>query len=339
MNPRRRLCVVALCAVAALAAAPAAARAAVGVSVTNDAGAYAALAPGAPLGIHNISPQVLVHVDQDSTNGLFSVSYTDQNGSTAALAASCYLAGSDASRYVDYHGNMAYNVTVTTYAPKDFDCATPKSTTTYQFVVGGAVAIANPGHPLMERTPAGELITQALGFQGTPGAGIYEVKYALGGVVQPDGSLGGPVQDAYVDPTTGTVQLLATKPGTYVVVARAKSGDYYTPWSAPVTLRVLAPFRFTDSFPDHIGPRYTIRGKLEEGSARGGRVTLAAARGRKGGHFRTLGHGRIDKHGVFKIRVTIHKRGVYRFRYTFKGRGTVAGGRVLEAVRIRRILV
>jgi hypothetical protein len=42
---------------------------------------------------------------------------------------------------------------------------------------------------------------------------------------------------------------------------------------------------------------------------------------------------------VFKIHVTIHKRGVYRFRYTFKGRGTVAGGRVLEAVRIRRILV
>jgi hypothetical protein len=339
MNFRRKLALAAVSAAALLTGAPAAAHAAVAVSVTNDAGSYSPLTAGVPLGIHNIGPQVLVHVDQDSTNGLFSVSYTDQNGSTAALAASCYLAGSDASRYIDYHGNMAYNVTVTTYGPKDFDCATPKSTTTYQFVVGGVVAIVNPGHPLLERTPAGALITQALGFQGTPGAGLYEIKYALGGVVQPDGSLGGPVQDGYVDPTTGTVQLLATKPGNYVVVARAKSGDYYTPWSAPVTLRVLAPFRLTDSFPDHIGPRYTIRGKLEEGSARGGRVTLAAARGRKGGHFRTLGHGKINRHGVFVMHVTIHKRGIYRLRYTFKGRGTVAGGRVAEVVRIRRILV
>jgi hypothetical protein len=264
--------------------------------------------------------------------------YTDQNGSTASTAADCYLAGSDATRYVDYHGNMAYNVTVTTFGPKDFDCAKPLGTATYQFVVGATVAIAPPGRPLMERTPTGQLITQALGFQGAPGAGLYEVKYALGGVVQPDGSLGGPVQDGYVDPTTGTVQLTATKPGSYVVVARAKSGAYYTPWSAPVTVRVMAPFAFLDSFPDAIGPRYSIRGKLDEGSARGKRVTLAAAKGRHGGHFHTLGRAKVDKHGVFTFHVTIHRRGYYRFRFTFKGSGTVAAGKVVEVVRIRRIL-
>jgi hypothetical protein len=285
-----------------------------------------------------MSPQVLVHVDEDSTNGLFSVAYTDQTGSTAALAADCYLAGSDATRYIDYHGNMAYNVTVTTYGPKDFDCAKPLATATYQFVVGGTVAIVNPGHPLLERTPAGALITQALGFQGTPGAGLYEIKYALGGVVQPDGSLGGPVQDGYIDSTTGKLQLLATKPGTYVVVARAESGNAFTPWSAPVKVRVLAPFAFSDSFPDAIGPRYTIRGKLDEGSARGKRVTLAAAKGRHGTHFQALGHAKVDKHGVFKLHVTIRRRGVYRFRYTFGGSSTVAKGQVLEAIKISRIL-
>jgi hypothetical protein len=337
MQLRGRLCVAALAAAGMLACAPAA-HAAVGVSVTNDAGTYAAMTPGAPLAIHNMSPQVLVHVDQDSKTGLFSAVYTDQNGSTSALAADCYLAGSDATRYVDYHGNMAYNVTVTTFAPKDYDCAKPLATYSYQFVVGATVAVAAPAGPLMERDAAGVLITQALGFQGAPGAVGYDVKYALGGVVQPDGSLGGPVQDGYVDSTTGKLQMLATKPGAYVVVARAKSGDYSTPWSAPVTVRIMAPFRFFDSFPDSIGPRYTIRGKLDEGSARGKRVTLAAAKGKHGRHFHTLGHGKINRHGVFKIHMKIRKRGYYRFRFTFKGSKTVAKGKVVEVVRIRRIL-
>jgi hypothetical protein len=338
MNLKRKLCAAAVGAAAVLACAPAAAHAAVSVSVTNDAGSYAALTPGAPLAIHNMSPQVLVHVDETAANGLFSAVYTDQNGSTAATSADCYLAGSDATRYVDYHGNMTYNVTVTTFAPKDYDCAKPLATATYQFAVGATVAIAPPAGPLMERTPTGQLITQALGFQGAPGAGLYEIKYALGGVVQPDGSLGGPVQDGYVDSTTGAVQMLATKPGTYVMVARGKSGAYYTPWSAPVTVRIMTPFAFFDSFPDAIGPRYTIRGKLNEGSARGKRVTLAAAKGKHGRHFRTIGRGKISKHGVFTIHVTIHRRGYYRFRFSFKGSKTIAKGKIVEVVRIRRIL-
>ena len=124
----------------------------------------------------------------------------------------------------------------------------------------------------------------------------------------------------------------------YVVVARGVSGNAFTPWSAPVQVRVLAPFAFTDTFPDSIGPRYAIRGKLDEGSAQGKRVTLAAAKGRHGRHFHTLGHARIDKHGVFTLHVTIRRRGVYVFRYTFGGSGTVAGGQVREAIKITRIL-
>ena len=337
MRSRGRLCATALAAALTMCA-PAAAQAAVGVSVTNDAGSYAALTPGAPLAIHNMSPQVLVHLDKDATHGFFTAVFTDQNGSTAALSADCYIAGSDATRYVDFHGDMAYNVTVTTYGPKDYDCAKPLGTSTYQYSIGAAVAIAPPAGPLMERDPTGALVTQSLGFQGAPGAGLYEVKYALGGVVQADGSLGGPVQDGYVDSTTGRLQFMPTRPGTYVIVARAKSGDYYTPWSAPVSVRIMAPFAFFTSFPDAIGPRYTIRGKLDEGSARGKKVTLAAAKGKHGQHFHTLGHGKVGKHGVFTIHVKIHKRGYYRFRYTFKGSKTIAKGKVFEVVRIRRIL-
>ena len=323
---------------AIFACAPAAAHAAVSASVTDDAGNFAPLTPGAPAAIHNMSAQALVHVDKDATNGLFSAAVTDQNGSSAGFGADCYLAGDDAKLYVDYHGNMSYTLTVTTFAPNDFSCTKPKSTTTYQWTVGAAVAVAQPAGPLLERDSTGALVTQALGFAGAPGASTYEVKYALNGVVQPDGSLGGPLQDGYIDSTTGKLQMLATKPGAYVVVARAESGNSFTPWSAPVTVKILAPFAFTDTFPDAIGPRYTIRGKLDEGAARGKRVTLAAAKGRHGKHFHTLGHAKIDKHGVFKLHVTIRKRGVYRFRYTFGGSSTVAKGKVLEAIKISRIL-
>jgi hypothetical protein len=225
MTSRGRLCAAALAAAALFAAVPAAARAAVGVSVTNDANTFTPLTPGTPLGIHNMDPQVAIHAD----SGFFSASFTDQNGSTASVPVDCYDAGTDATRYVDYHGDMAYNVTVSTFGANDFDCAKPLSTTTYQYSVGATVAIAPPAGPLMERTAAGELITQQLGFSGAPGAGLYEVKYALGGVVQPDGSLGGPVQDGYIDPTTNRLQMLTTKPGTYVVIARAQSDSYFTP--------------------------------------------------------------------------------------------------------------
>jgi hypothetical protein len=323
---------------AIFACAPAAAHAAVSASLTDDAGNLAPLTPGAPAAIHNMSAQALVHVDGDATNGLFSAAVTDQNGSSAGFGADCYLAGDDAKLYVDYHGNLGYTLTVTTFAPKDYSCSKPKATYTYQWTVGAAVAIAQPAGPLLERDASGALVTQALGFAGAPGAAAYEVKYALGGVVQPDGSLGGPVQDGYIDPATGKLQMLATKPGTYVVVARAESDNAFTPWSAPVKVKVLAPFAFSDSFPDAIGPRYTIRGRLDEGSARGKRVTLAAAKGRHGTHFHTLGHAKIDRHGVFTLHVTIRRRGVYRFRYTFGGSGTVARGKVLEAIKISRIL-
>jgi hypothetical protein len=323
---------------ASFACAPAAAHAAVTASLTDDAGNFAPLTPGAAAAIHNLSAQALVHVDKDATNGLFSAAVTDQNGSSAGFGADCYLAGDDAKLYVDYHGNMGYTLTVTTFPPNDYSCTKPKATYTYQWAVGAVVAVAQPGGPLLERDSTGALITQALGFAGAPGAASYQVEYALNGVVQPDGSLGGPVQDGYIDSTTGKLQMLATKPGTYVVVARASSDNAFTPWSAPAKVRILAPFAFVDSFPDAIGPRYTIRGKLDEGSARGKRVTLAAAKGRHGKHFRTLGHGRIDKHGVFRIHATIRKRGVYVFRYTFGGSSTVARGKVLEAIKISRIL-
>jgi hypothetical protein len=129
-------------------------------------------------------------------------------------------------------------------------------------------------------------------------------------------------------------------PGTYVVVARARSGDYYTAWSAPVTLTAIAPFDLsTRTLPDTRGPRYSVRGVVREPSATGNRVTISVAKGKKGKKFRRLGKAKVNGKGVFKLRFTIRKRGVYRLRYSFPGNATVARGTILETVRIRRVIV
>ena len=86
------------------------------------------------------------------------------------------------------------------------------------------------------------------------------------------------------------------------------------------------------SFPDWRGPSYQVRASCGETTA-GGRVTVAAAKGKKGKRFRTLGKAKVNSKGVFKLRFRL-ARGTYRMRYSFKGNSTVARGSVYEVVRI-----
>jgi hypothetical protein len=326
-------------AVVCAASAPAAAQAAVTASVTGDGGAPVALTPGQPLAIRNMDVQALVHVDAGDA-GSFKMAVVDQNGTGAATAGLCWptSAINDDKKYVDYHGNMAYTLTLSLFTDKN--CTTLKRTVSYQWNVGASVALAQPAGPLLTRAANSfSTITQAIGFAGNPGASSYEIKYALGGVPAPDGSISGPVKDGYVDSTTGRVQMLEHIPGTYLMVARARSGSYYTPWSPPIAIKLIAPFDLTStSFPDSRGPSYQVRGIVGETSA-GGRVTVAAAKGSKGGRYRTLGRAKVNSKGVFKLRFRLKKLGVYRLRYSFKGSATVARGTVTQKVRIRRTRV
>jgi hypothetical protein len=322
--------------IAFAACTPAAANAAVTGAVTGDGGAPVALTPGAVLPIRNMDVQAYVHVDAADA-GSFKMAVADQNGTGAASAGLCWPTSSinDDKKYVDYHGNMTYTLTLSLFTDKN--CATPKSTVTYQWAVGAAVALGQPGGPLLTRqSNSFSTITQAIDFAGNPGATTYEIKYALGGVLAPDGSISGPIKDAYVDSTTGKVQLFERTPGTYLMVARAKNGSYYSPWSAPISIRLIAPFDLSSTtFPDSRGPSYQVRGIVGETSA-GGRVTIAAAKGSKGGRYRTLGRAKVNSKGVFKLRFRLKKIGVYRMRYSFKGSSTVAKGSVVQKVKITR---
>jgi hypothetical protein len=322
-----------LAALGCVALMPAAAQAATTVSVTGDTGSPTPLTPGAaPIAIRNMDVQATLHTD----TGGYSVSVVDGAGNNAAITSSC--TSGDTTKYVDYHGNGTYTLTLTTYT--NLGCTAGASTSKYQWTVNAGVGIGQPPGPMLTRAANSfSTNTQNLDFTGNPGATGYEVKYALGGTLNPDGSVGGAVvKDAFVDSSTGKVQLLERTPGTYLMVARAKIFGYYSPWSAPVTVRLIAPFDLSiRSFPDAIGPSYQVRGILGEPSG-GGRVTISAAKGKKGGHYRTLGKPKVNSKGVFKLRFRLKKLGWYRLRYTFKGSATVAAGRITEVVKIRRRL-
>jgi hypothetical protein len=218
-------------------------------------------------------------------------------------------------------------------------CGGTPATRVLTFRVAAGVGLASdPNTPLLTRQP-GEFatVTHRLPITGNPGADTYDVRYSSSSRLTADGGLAGPSRSATVDAATSTVPMRFSEPGRYTVVARARIfGGAATPWTAPLRLRVYAPFDFaSSSFPDARGPSYRLRVRLREKTARG-RVRISVARRWSGSsRYRSLGTTRIRR-GGFTKRFRLSETGTYRIRYRFAGSATTAPGTVVEKVRIRR---
>lgn len=310
------------------------------VTVTGDDGNPVPLAQNAPAGIRNMSPSIGVAFapNQDTR---YSVSYAAPDGVAAATAVNCFTTKVPVNRGLDYRGNGTYTVTVTNFTKADTNCATPTSTETYAVVIGGSVALAAPTRRhLIRSANSYSTRTLALPFAANPGATSFEIAYAKGGTIGADGGIAGPIQTAYLNRTTGQVEFLLREPGTYVAVARASayagSGKFFTPWSAPVTIKAIVPFDLTSlRFPDSRGPSYQMRGTLRDTNIRG-KVSLAIARGKKGGKYRSLGKVKISKKGTFTKRFTERRTGHYRIRIKYSGSSTAQSGTIVNRIRISR---
>jgi hypothetical protein len=318
--------------------APATASASVTVTLTGDDGNPAPLSPGAPPTIRNMAPHTAVQVANEKGVGSWTYTVTAPDGA-AATSSYCWSSAINDDERVAYRGNGVYTLTVTTFPASG--CKTGGTSTTYTFALAASVAIVPPAGPLMTR-PANSVVTNThmIGLTGTPGATNYEIRYAKNGVIAPDGSISGPSQTAIQDPTTGAIRFWNFDgPGTYVMVARGQAGEYFTAWSPPVTITLVAPFDLkTVTFPDSRGPSYQVRGEVRELAVAGGKVTISYAKGKKGKRFHTLGKAKVNSKGAFKLRFRL-KRGTYRMRYSFKGNANVVRGAVYEVIKIRRILV
>jgi hypothetical protein len=324
---------------AALALLPATASAAT-VTVTGDDGNPLAINTDASTGIRQLDVQYAVTFGA-SDQAYHRTTVVGPDGAVASSGSSCYpkSAITNVSRYVEYRGNGDYAVVVQTFT--NSACTAGAKEGRYLFSIGAGTAITPPGGIVLTRRPNSfSTITHKVPVALNPGGLSYEVKYARGGVIGPDGGISGPSSDAFVDRNTGTADARFTEPGRYVMVARIKSGDYYTPWSAPISFTVKAPFDISYvGFPDPDGPSYKLRATLRDDFARGSRVTVYYAKGKKGGKFRKLGRSsKINSKRAFTLRFKLRKPGVYRLQYRFKGSSLVLGGKVTEAIRIRRTI-
>jgi hypothetical protein len=319
-------------AIAALAVAvlgwPAAAHA-LEVSVTGDNGQGQALTGQT---IRNMAPQLVFGLAPGEAYG---VAVNGPGGRPAAATIPCSTSADPVP--ITFQGNGVYTVGVSVY--NNPACGGTPATKVLTFTVGAGVALASdPNTPLLTREP-GEFatVTHRLPITGNPGADTYDVRYSGNSRLTAEGGLVGPSQSATVDAATSTVPMRFSEPGRYTVVARARIfGGAATPWTAPLTLRVYAPFDFaSSSFPDARGPRYQLRVRLREETARG-RVRISVARRWSGrARYRSLGRARI-RNGGFSKRFTLDETGTYRIRYRFEGSSTTAPGTVVEKVRIRR---
>jgi hypothetical protein len=334
MRKTRVAMTAAATAFAATLASPAMAPAAT-VTITGDAGAPVTLTPGAATSLRQMHPDVSVALG--GTEKAFSLTVA---GPVAAAASPRTCGTTNIPWGVDYQGNGTYTITVTTYT--NTTCTTGAKAASYPVAIGGSVALTGPSGALLTRQP-NSFATNTLQVPVAlnPGALGHELRVALGGELAPDGSISGPSKEVFADSTTGTAPVRLDALGTYVMVGRASgytgaAGQFFTPWSPPISFRAYAPFDFAGAptFPDDRGPRYKMRVALREKSARG-KVKIRIARGSKGRKFHSIGKAKIRR-GVFKKTFRLHRLGVYRAQFIFKGSATTAPGTVKTKFQITK---
>ena len=321
-----------------LALLPASASAAT-ATVTGDDGNPVAINTTAPTPIRNMS------VRYSATMGASDAAYhktvvLGPDGAAASSGTSCYPKSAipTIDRIADFRGNGTYTVVVSTYTNNA--CTAGGKEQRFLYAINAGTAVTAPAAPYLLTRQKGSFtsITHRFGVALNPGASIYEFRYARNGVIGPDGAIAGPAEDPFVSHSQGFSDTTFREPGKYVGVIRAMSNNYFTPWSAPITFTVKAPFDLSYvTFPDSRGPSYKLRAQMRDTFARGKRVTVYIAKGRKGGKYRKLGRSsKVNSRGRFTRRFRLSSPGRYRVQYRFKGSSLVVKGKVTEGIRISR---
>jgi hypothetical protein len=321
-------------AIAAAAIAPTAASAAVGLSVTGDAGTPVALA--GTLNIRNMNPMIGI---RSTAADRFSLSVTGPNGAKVASDLICFSDYNTDGKPVDYVGNGVYTVTLTTYTNNT--CTTGAATQALPFTITASTAVTPPAVAGLTRQPHSSVPnTIKLAIDLNPGALATDAFAGFNVAANLDGSLPGTPTQLFPDSTTRTVDVRLDKgPGTYVVAARAKgftgstNPQAFSPWAMPVSFLAVGPFDIKSfSWTDRRGPSYRFHATIGEPTATG-KVNVAVGRGKKG-KYRSLGTASIRKHAFSKrFRVGV---GSYRLRFRYKGNKTVLGGGEIRTFSITK---
>jgi hypothetical protein len=235
---------------------------------------------------------------------------------------------------LQFEGDGTYTVKVSV-GPGSGDCLAGPSTT-------GAFGVDVHVAPVLSGTPVRFRATPVSAFSGVqaaaPPGGEADVRCALNGAIQPDGSVAGAVvvpDPAFAHPSVA--ESVFPRPGPWTCVARGlaegrddnfDTASFGTPWSAPLSFDVRSDFRRrtgTLARGRSKKPRFSFTAEWPA-EASGGRATLTVYRYsrcklRKVAAYR----GRFDAR---RLRVTIRRPPARRF---YIGRVAFAGTRFLRA--------
>jgi hypothetical protein len=218
---------------------------------------------------------------------------------------------------------------------QDDDCHAASSSASFTITSRGSLLVAGP----VVRTRTVPLPNDA--FMGVrapaPPGGLGDVRCALDGTAQPDGSVtGAKVLPDGEDPSSSIPETDFPRPGNWLCAGRGtiegldeniKSVVFGTPWSAPVTVPVLTDFRrypATLAKPRSRHPVLRLRAEWAALSSGGAaKVTLRRVVGCKGRRFKLRKAGTFrGRFGAKRLDLRLRrprKNGYYVAAFTFGG--------------------
>lgn len=316
---------------------PAAAAAAT-VTVTDDAGQPTQLTDGGSLQIRHMAP--VVTPSFSASDQRYTLVITGPGGKSAGLDAVCSRADGGGPQNIVYAGNGAYTVKLVTYDNvDDIYCAGSATTQNFTFVIAASVALTGPASPLFYRDVDKGVRDLTFKFDLNPGATGYQFVWAYDAKFGANGAIVGdyPKND-YGErgagiPTGTFDDLRFAHAGTVSVVAAASAGNGTSPFSAPVTLKLMGPFDWSETpgFTGGSGGTHVIGGQVYEPGMVGRKVSVLLAKG--SGKFKPLVRKTIPSTRKLSFRFK-KPRGKYRLKYVFDGADLVAPGAWTQSLRI-----
>jgi hypothetical protein len=316
---------------------PAAAGAAT-VTVTNDAGQPTPLTEGSPLQIRHMAPTVTPAFAASEKR--YSLVITGPDGKSAGLDSVCASADGGGPQDIVYAGNGAYAVKLVTYDnADDIYCEGTATTHDFTFVIAASVSLTGPASPLLYREPGGGVNELTFTYDINPGAGGYGLAWAYDAKFGADGAIEGDYpKDDYGERGAGIIDgkfddIRFPHAGNVSVVAAAQAGNGTSPSSAPVTLKLMGPFDWSESpgFTGGRGRTHVIGAQVFEPGVVGHEVSVLLAK--RSGRFKLFVSKTIS--ATRKLSFKIKKpRGKYRLKYVFAGAEFVNPGAWTQRLKI-----
>lgn len=334
--PSPRTLAAAVSAVAVLLL-PAAAGAAT-VTVTNDAGQPTQLTEGSPLQIRHMAP--VVAPTFSASDKRYTLVITGPDGNSAGVDAVCTSADGGVPQNIVYAGNGAYAVRLVTYDDaNDIYCAGNATTQNFTFVIAASVTLTGPASPLLYRDPGGGAKDLTFTYDINPGVGTYRFAWAYDATFGANGAIvgdypkddygerGGGLPDGKLD------DLRFPRAGNVSVVATAQAGNGTSPYSAPVTLKLVGPFDWSETpgFTGGRGRTHVIGAQVSEPGVVGKKVSVLLAK--RSGKFKPFVSKTIPSTRKLSFKVK-KPRGKYRLKYVFAGAEFVAPGAWTQSLKI-----